>query len=98
MAHFKLLRDRKVTAPAILAHFLYHHIAPLQQRPHPVWNYKGPTDPSHLDSEDMTHKLVQKAVARIVGARVKTKLPSGFHPLWVDPDMEEILASMLEFS
>ena len=98
MARFKLLRDRKVTAPAILAHFLRHRITPLQQRPYPVWNYKGPTDPSRLDSEDMPHKLVQKAVVRIFGAKVKTKLPFGVRPLWEDPDKEEILASMPEFS
>ena len=29
VARFKLLYDRKVTAPAILAHFLHHRIAPL---------------------------------------------------------------------
>ena len=56
VAHFKLLHDRKVTAPAILAHFLRHRIAPLQKRPHSVWDYEGPSDPSRLDSEDMPRK------------------------------------------
>ena len=81
MAPFKLLHDRKVTAPAILAHFLRHRITPLQKRPHPVWDYKGPMDPSRLDSEDMPHKLVQKAVTGIFGVGVKTRLPSGVCPL-----------------
>ena len=55
-------------------------------------------DPSRLDSEDMPHKLVQKAVAGFFGAGVKTRLPSGVCPLWEDLDKEEITASMPEFS
>ena len=82
MARFKLLRDKKVMAPALLAHFLRHRIAPLQKRPHPVWDYQGPADPSRLDSEDMPHKLVRDAVAKIFRAKMKTRMPSGVLPLW----------------
>ena len=98
MARFKLLRDRKVTAPALLAHFLRHRIAPLQKRPHPAWDYQGPVDPSRLDSEDMPHKLVREVVAKIFRAKMKIKMPSGVLPLWEDPEKDAILASMPEFS
>ena len=98
MARFKLLRDKKVTASSLLAHFLRHRITLLQKRPHPVWDYKGPADPSRLDSEDMPHKLVQEAVAKIFRVKVKTKMPPGVLPLWEDSNKEEILASMPKFS
>ena len=98
VARFKLLRDRKVTAPALLAHFLRHRIAPLQKRPHPVWDYQGPADPSRLDGEDMPHKLVWDAVAKIFSAKMKTKMPSGVLPLWEDLEKDAILASMPKFS
>ena len=81
VARFKLLRDRKVTAPALLAHFLRHRIAPLQKRPHPAWDYQGPADPSRLDGEDMPNKLVRDAVAKIFRAKMKIKMPSGVLPL-----------------
>ena len=46
----------------------------------------------------MPHRQVQKAVAGIFRVEVKTRLPSAVCPLWEDPDKEEILASMPEFS
>ena len=75
VVRFKLLRDRKVMAPALLAHFLRHRIAPLQKRPHPVWDYQGPADPSRLDGEDMSHKQVRETVAKIFRAKMMTKMP-----------------------
>ena len=98
VARFKLLRDRKVMAPALLAHFLRHRIAPLQKRSHPAWDYQGPADPSRLDGEDMPHKLARDAVAKIFRAKMKTKMPSGVLPLWEDPEKDTILASMPKFS
>ena len=97
VARFKLLRDRKVTAPAIPAHFLRHHIAPLQKRPHLVWDYEGPSDPSRLDSENMPYSLIRLTVAGFFGTGVNTKLPSEVLPLWDDPKKEEILGDMPEF-
>ena len=98
VARFKLLRDPKVMAPAILAHFLRHRIASLQKRPHPVWDYEGPLDPSRLDSENMPHSLIRSTVADIFGTGVNTKLPFGVLPLWDDPQKEKILGDMPEFS
>ena len=46
----------------------------------------------------MPHSQVRSAVTGIFGAGVKTKLPYEVLPLWNDPDKEEILVRMPEFS
>ena len=78
---FKLLRDQGVTTPAILAHFLRHRIAPLQQRPHVVWDYEGSSDPSGFSGENMSSPLLRSSVSGIFGAGVSIKRPSRVLPL-----------------
>ena len=95
---FKLLRDQGVTAPAIFSHFLKHRIAPLQQWPHPVWDYEGSSDLSRLDSENMPSSFLRSSVARIFGAGASIKLPSGVLPLWDDPKKEEVMGARPDFT
>ena len=97
-ARISWLVDSGMKGEHVVAHFIDHCIAPLQEQSHPMWEYQGINDHVRLFTgrrSTVSPQVLEKLLLELVGGPAELEpLAAGVVPLYQDPKRESIIAGL----
>ena len=93
----RLLRSQGLTTREVMRDFFLKHLAPLQERSHPAWEYQGEYDATRLQRggdlfvADVEAELL---TSKFMGPRKPGGIPGRILSFWEREDSGEILLRM----
>ena len=92
----KELKSEKLMGAMLIKEFLRKHIAPLQDRPRPLWKLGGDDDKIHLRRDPLPEEELSKVLLDLKGKDLSDP-PEDWLSLYCHDDAEEAVAAMPVF-
>jgi hypothetical protein len=101
LARIQKLRELGLTGKHVVAHFIRHSIAPLQRRSHPMWEFQGTNNPTHLWVgllRVLERPVLTEMMNKLCGGTGDLEsLPPGVIPLYCDrANLDAVVVAMPE--